>query len=116
MFEIIFSSIWVLMVIIVYISIEVVAVKRNWPSTCGWARSLSNWLDLSNKNIAEPSAVENNSQQFDLNEARFNWFLDWYMREGKRAEIIPNGHIYLFTKEDVVNSIDAKLNDFKLEK
>jgi hypothetical protein len=41
--------------------------------------------------------------------ARYEWLRDWYLRDGRRAEINPNGHIQITTPEMVDAAIDAHL-------
>jgi hypothetical protein len=38
---------------------------------------------------------------------RLEWFIDWYLRDGKRAEIDPQGHIRATTREIILAGIDA---------
>lgn len=38
---------------------------------------------------------------------RLEWFIDWYLRDGKRAEIDPQGHVRATTREIIFASIDA---------
>ena len=41
--------------------------------------------------------------------ARYEWLRAWYLRDGRRAEINPNGHIQIATPEMVDAAIDAHL-------
>lgn len=38
----------------------------------------------------------------------FDWFVNWYVEGGKRSDIIEDGHIRVYTKHDVVASIERQ--------
>jgi len=47
----------------------------------------------------------------ELNAARLEKFIDWYLRGGKRMEIDPHGHIRVTTREHIINWLDGGSNE-----
>ena len=45
--------------------------------------------------------------------ARLEWMLDWFMRGGKLSEVVPNGHMTPYCKDDVIAGIDASMKESK---
>lgn len=86
------------------------SVKRyKWDDdtgNCGYQP----WLST-----AQGEAPPNGSElvlanEYDLLLSRYRWLQGWYLRDGKRSEIDPHGHIRQTTPEIMDAAIDAALS------
>ena len=61
----------------------------------------------------QDNAKLNKLQPTSQDSARLEWMLDWFMRGGKLLEVVPNGHMTPYCKDDVIAGIDAEMEKSK---